>query len=160
MEQTPPQMTTIKVAQTKQLEENQVRQVMQNIFDAVRLRDVKSILSHYDEDAVIYDVNDTLQRDKDGLRKAWQECFDTSSEFLLEPLDLKIDVDMNSAMVHGLVHSLGLTTEGEHVEVWMRLTSYLRKFNDKWLIIHEHISVPGDFMTGRILQDLQPKRLN
>lgn len=160
MDQSPPQFTTIKVAQAKNFEENQIRHLMQSLFDAIRLRDVNGVLSCYDDDVVAYDVRDALQIDKAKLRKSWQECFDTSTEFSVEALDLQIQVDQNFATAFGLMHARGVTIEGEKIDVWMRFTSILHKVDEKWAIVHEHMSVPGDFTTGKILQDLKPSQLN
>lgn len=157
---TPPQSTTIKVAQAKNFEENQIRQLMQNLFDAIRLKDMNGILSCYDDDVVAYDVRDALQTDKANLRKSWQECFDTCIEFTVEALDLQIKTDQTFATAFGLVHAQGVTTEGEDIDVWMRSTSILHKIDGKWIIIHEHMSVPGDFASGKILQDLKPNQFN
>lgn len=160
MDQSPPQYTTIKAAQAKNFEENQIHQLMQSLFDAIRLRDINGILSCYDDEVVCYDVRDTLQTDKASLRKSWQECFDSSSEFNVEALDLHVEVDQNFAAAFGLLHSQGVTTEGEKIDVWMRSTSIFRKLDRRWLIVHDHMSVPGDFNTGKILQDLTPTQLN
>lgn len=160
MNQCPPQLNTVKLTQAKSLEENQIRTLMQNLFDAIRLRDIHGILSCYDEDVVVYDLRDALQINKANLRKSWQECFDTSTEFTVEALDLHVDVDQNFAHAYGLTHAQGVTTEGEKIDTWMRSTSIFRKLDGKWVIAHEHVSLPGDFMTGEILQGLQPTKFN
>ena len=160
MSQASPQFTTLKASQAKTFEENQIRQLMQSLFDAVRLRDVSGILSCYDDDVVAYDARDALKIDKAILGEQWQECFDTSSEFATEALDLNINVDLNIATAFGLLHSQGVTTEDEKVDVWMRFTSILRKIDGRWLIAHEHLSIPGNFTTGKILQELKPTKLN
>lgn len=156
----PPQATTIKVSQEKNFDEKQIRQNLQSLFNSVRLRDVREILSHYEEEAVIFDVRDALQIDKKELREQWIECFETSTEFSLEGLDLQVTTDQNCAYAYGLLRSKGIGKEGEEIDLWMRSTHIFRKFEEKWLIVHEHISDPGDFTTGIILQDLKPKQLN
>lgn len=160
MDASSPQLTTIKIAQAKNFEDSQIRNLMQDLLNAIRLKDIPRILSCYDDDAVIYDVRDTLQKNKKDLRKAWQECFDTSSEFSVEALDLQVETDQNNAYAYGFMHSIGVTTEGEQVDIWMRATNIFRKIDGRWLIIHEHMSLPGNFTTGKVLQKLKPNTLN
>jgi ketosteroid isomerase-like protein len=38
----------------------------------------------------------------------------------------------------------------------VRVTVCCRKSDDRWLITHEHVSVPTDFETGRAVLDLAP----
>lgn len=160
MDQSSPQLTTIKIAQAKNFEDNQIKNLMQDLLNAIRLKDVPRILSCYDDDAVIYDVRDTLQKNKDDLRKAWHECFDTSTDFSVEALDLQVEVSQNCAYAYGFMHSTGVAAEGEKIDIWMRATHIFRKIDEKWLIIHEHMSLPGNFVTGEVLQKLKPKTLN
>jgi len=45
---------------------------------------------------------------------------------------------------------------GQKTDVWLRATSGVRKVDGKWLIVHDHISVPADFETGKALLELKP----
>jgi ketosteroid isomerase-like protein len=50
----------------------------------------------------------------------------------------------------------GTLKGGQKSEVWLRVTSGLRRINGRWLIIHDHISAPADFATGKAVLDLKP----
>jgi ketosteroid isomerase-like protein len=50
----------------------------------------------------------------------------------------------------------GKMKDGQPADLWLRATSGLVKRNGKWLIVHDHISVPADFATGKALFDLKP----
>jgi ketosteroid isomerase-like protein len=39
----------------------------------------------------------------------------------------------------------------------MRVTQCLRQQNGRWLIMHEHFSMPCDMESGKALFDLQPE---
>jgi ketosteroid isomerase-like protein len=39
--------------------------------------------------------------------------------------------------------------EGKQVQLAVRVTDVYRKSQGKWLIIHEHVSVPVDLATGK-----------
>jgi len=60
----------------------------------------------------------------------------------------------------GLIHTLerftGKLKSGQSSDFWLRATSVVRKINGKWLIVHDHISVPIDFETGKAVLDLEP----
>jgi uncharacterized protein (TIGR02246 family) len=137
--------------------EGQIRHIIDRLVKAVQSRDIEAILATYAPDAVIYDVRDSLEYGKEGLRKSWKECFDSSKSFNIEVSEPTISVDGNLAFSHCLSHATGKTTDGQPIDIWMRATDCYRKVNGKWLVVHEHVSVPGDFESGRILQDLRPQ---
>jgi ketosteroid isomerase-like protein len=39
--------------------------------------------------------------------------------------------------------------DGNPIDVNIRVTDVLRKAKGKWLIVHEHVSVPVDLATGK-----------
>ena len=65
-------------------------------------------------------------------------------------------MDGDLAFSHCLSHATGKTMDGRDIDVWMRATDCYQKMNGKWMIVHEHVSVPGDFESGKILQNLKP----
>jgi ketosteroid isomerase-like protein len=46
------------------------------------------------------------------------------------------------AFCHSLNHMHEIRTVGEHTDVWVRATVGLRKLDGRWMITHEHYSVP------------------
>ena len=129
-----------KRSDTRTEAEGQIRHIMDRLSKAVQSRDIEGILATYAEDATVFDVRDSLQYGKDSLRSSWEECFASSKEFKIEILS----------------HAMGKTTDGQDIDIWMRATDCFRKAGGKWLIVHEHVSVPGDFVSGKILQNLKP----
>jgi ketosteroid isomerase-like protein len=136
--------------------ESQIRQLMEDVSEAVRTRDMETILSAYADDLVLYDVRDALKTNKEGLRKSWQECFDSSREFSYKIKDLKLQVSEDAAFSFCLSHCTGVTTDQKPIDIWVRVTSCYAHRQGEWQVVHEHVSDPGDFMTGKILQDLKP----
>jgi ketosteroid isomerase-like protein len=59
------------------------------------------------------------------------------------------------AFAHGLGRLTGTTTKGEQVDMSFRATMCYRKVGDKWLVVHEHASVPFDPQTNKALLDLK-----
>ncbi len=137
-------------------DEAEIRILFDQVANAVRDRDVEGILAAYSPEVVAYDVRDALCIDFEGLRKNWEECFESSKSFSTQLRDLQIAIDGNLAFAHFLSHATGEAKEGGDIDIWLRGTSCFKKDGDKWLVVHEHVSAPGDFMTGKVLQDLKP----
>lgn len=133
-------------------DEASVKALITQVADAVGRQDADGIAAAYSEDAVIFDVRDSLQHpDLESFRKYWEECFEMVKEYRYQLHDLKINVDQNLAFSTALCHIRGVTKDGEKIEHWLRLTNGFKKLNDEWQVVHEHISIPGQFETGRIL---------
>ena len=47
-------------------------------------------------------------------------------------------------------------TNGREVDMWVRMTVGFRKINGKWMVTHEHTSVPFDAESGKASVDLKP----
>jgi len=43
----------------------------------------------------------------------------------------------------------GTLKSGQKSDVWVRVTSGFQKISGKWLNIHDHVSVPADFDSGK-----------
>jgi ketosteroid isomerase-like protein len=47
-------------------------------------------------------------------------------------------------------------TGGQEIDIWLRATVGYRKTDGRWLVVHEHVSVPIDMESGKALFDLKP----
>lgn len=92
------------------------------------------------------------------LQENWKEWFATwQGQIGYEIRNLSITVDEDVAFRHSLNRISGTRTSGEEANVWVRRTACYRKIDGKWLITHEHVSVPF-YMDGsdRAALDLKP----
>lgn len=62
-----------------------------------------------------------------------------------------ITVDGTVAFGHCFMHVTGTDTQGHMVDRWVRVTNGYRKIAGNWFIALEHISVPVDFATGKLV---------
>jgi len=71
--------------------------------------------------------------------------------------DVTIETADTVAFAYGLGHMTGDKQDGEHVDLWCRVTLGFRKRKDGWEVVHEHTSVPF-YMDGslRAAVDLKP----
>ena len=66
-----------------------------------------------------------------------------------EVRDLRIETAGDLAVSTSLDRIGGLRTDGEQTDVWVRATVVYRKVGDRWVITHEHSSVPF-YMDGSL----------
>jgi uncharacterized protein (TIGR02246 family) len=140
-------------------EESQIRGVIEDVAEALRAKDVDRYVSHYAEDIVLFDLAPPLEyAGLDALRKGLEEWFATFEGSIgIEIRNLRISVGNDTAFSHSLNHLTGERTTGEHTDVWFRSTLCFRKIEGKWLVVHEHSSVPL-YMDGsnKAAVDLKP----
>ena len=76
--------------------------------------------------------------------------------FRSEHKDLTVHVDGDLAVVHGLHHFVPEPADHPCGMTWMRITICLHRVDNAWNVLHEHVSVPFDPMTGQasLIQDL------
>ena len=61
-----------KRADTRAGVEGQIRHIMDRLEKSVQSRDIEGILAMYAENVVFFDVRDSLEHPKDGLRRSWE----------------------------------------------------------------------------------------
>ena len=74
----------------------------------------------------------------------------------VEYRDMRILSDGDVGLIHALERFTGKLRNGQQSDIWLRVTSGLRKIDGKWLIVHDHVSVPVDFETGKAALELKP----
>jgi uncharacterized protein (TIGR02246 family) len=147
------------IGRKKASDETQIRQLIDDWAKALRAKDINGVMSHYAPDILLFDLAPPLQyKGADAYRKNWEEWFATwQGPIGYEISDLSITAGGGVAFSHSLNRIHGKRTNGEETDVWVRLTACRRKINGKWLITHEHVSVPF-YMDGsyKAAVDLKP----
>jgi uncharacterized protein (TIGR02246 family) len=140
-------------------DEAQIREVIASWAKAVRAKDVNAVMSHYAEDILLFDLVPPLQyKGEAAYRNNWEEWFATwQGQIGYDIQDLSVTLGDDVAFRHSLNRISGTRTNGEETDVWVRATACYRKIDGKWLITHEHVSVPF-YMDGsnRAALDLKP----
>lgn len=147
----------------KTYQRDEVYQTLESFAEAIREGDLEHIMSFYSDDIIAYDMMPPLEfSGKDKYKKSWQEYFINYFKF---PVNFdyekqKFTIEGDVAFTHALIHMSGEPKNGEEekMDMWMRNTTCLKKDGDKWLITHEHNSIPIDKeMKG--LANLHPENL-
>jgi ketosteroid isomerase-like protein len=124
--------------------EAQIRQLVENWAKAVRNKDIDAILAHHSEDIVMYDVPEPFQSvGIDPYRKTWDLFFAFTKSGVFDIQELHITADENVAFCFAKMKCEDKSKSEEFVPLDFRLTIGLKKINNQWTIIHEHHSIPA-----------------
>ena len=124
--------------------EAQIRQLVENWAKAVRNKDIDAILAHHSEDIVMYDVPEPFQSvGIEAYRKTWDLFFEFTKPGVFDIQELHITTDENVAFCFAKMKCEDKSKTVEFVPLNFRLTIGLKKINNQWTIIHEHHSVPA-----------------
>jgi uncharacterized protein (TIGR02246 family) len=137
----------------------QIRALIDDWAKALRAKNVDAVMSAYAPDFLAFDLPPPLQVRGPGEHRkgfeAWFPTFDGPIGFEMRELRLTSGDDV--AFSHSLNRISGQRTSGETTDIWVRATVGFRKTAGRWLVVHEHVSVPF-YMDGsdRAAVDLKP----
>jgi ketosteroid isomerase-like protein len=139
-------------------DEADIRQRIDKAVEAIRAMDLEGVKPMYAPDIVSFDIVPPLQHVGAAAKlKNWVDVFTAYCPPLsYEIRDLTITVGDDVAFGHSLARLSGTLKNGKKSGYWVRWTTCLRKSDGSWLIVHDQISVPVDFGSGRALLDLEP----
>jgi uncharacterized protein (TIGR02246 family) len=126
-------------------EEIAVRDLIEAWADAVRRKDYDGILRSHAADFVMFDVPPPFESvGLDAYRKTWDLFFSCSGEpvrFEIQEMDVTAGADVAFAFATTRCTTRG--SDGKPEALDFRLTIALRKVDGRWMIAHEHHSVPA-----------------
>jgi uncharacterized protein (TIGR02246 family) len=141
-------------------DEREIRALLDRWAKTFEAHDIDGIMSNYAPgDAVVaYDIAPPLQyKGKEAYRKDYLEFLaQYDGPIHVEYHDMRVFNSGDVGFVHALERFSGKLKNGQHSDMWLRYTGGLRKMNGKWLIVHDHVSVPTDFESGKAVLDLKP----
>ncbi len=147
------------VAVAKSGDDAKIRALVDNFSAAIRAKDLDKIMAIYEPgaDLVVFDVIPPRQYvGFEAYKKDWQEVLDMiPGPITFDIVDMSISAEGNLAYSRAIEHVAGKMKDGGNLDITVRVTDVYRKKNGKWLIVHEHVSVPVDLATGKA--DLQSK---
>jgi ketosteroid isomerase-like protein len=148
-------MTTKSGAATEQAD---IRQRIDSWVEALRAKDLDGLMSHYAKDIQVFDLAPPLQYEGAvAYRRNWADWFPSfQGPVGYDIRNLNITTGDDVAFSRSLNRISGTRTSGENSDVWVRATVGFRKTGGKWMIIHEHFSVPINMETFKGELDLKP----
>jgi len=124
--------------------QSEVRALLDRWSEACRLKDIDQLMSLYAPDITYFDAVPPLQiTGSDAVRRNFLRWFDSyESSIGVEIRDLKLLVSGDVAFAHLLHRTSGTLKNGRSVGYWVRATVCCQRSDHRWLIAHEHISLP------------------
>lgn len=112
---------------------------------SVQDRDIEGIIANHSDNIVLYDVPTPFQSvGIDAYRRAWEQSFFKGTEKgIYKILELTIEASEEVAFCFGTVQC-SWANDGKFEDLKFRLTVGLKKINKRWIITHEHHSIPSE----------------
>lgn len=135
-----------------------VKTLFDDQAEAIRTKDVDRLMSLYSPDILYFDVVPPLRyAGTAALRGRFTQWFAAFEGALkVESRDFDISASGDSAVAHWLSRVSGRLKHGRESGFWVRVTSCCHRSNDRWLITHEHVSLPVDVMSMKAATELAP----
>jgi ketosteroid isomerase-like protein len=123
-----------------------IRSHIQAMTQAIREKDVDTLMTHYAPDVVVSDVTAPLDvQGADAYRKKFERWFGSiRGPMDYEMHDLSISVDHDVGQSFFTSHVRAMRNNGHKADYWVRVTTEFQKVNGEWLVGHEHISMPEE----------------
>lgn len=119
-----------------------IETVLQQIAQAHAEKDAAKLASFYKSTALLFDLPPPLTRYGMNANEiaTWFDTWDGPIQMSYK--NVNTEISGNLAISTALLHMRGKEKDGEHIDLWFRATTCLKKYDGRWLIIHEHTSVP------------------
>jgi ketosteroid isomerase-like protein len=130
-----------------------IRSLEQGLVAAFRAKDVAKIMSFFapGDKLLVFDLPTPRSYvGHEAYTKDWQRFVQRIDGPLeVELSDLDVTTNGSLAFGHCIVHVAAEKLDGGALRHNARVTHVYEKTNGKWLIVHEHISVPIEMATGK-----------
>ncbi|MDL5155533.1 YybH family protein [Actinomycetospora termitidis] len=121
-----------------------VRDVHRAWTRATQAKDLDAIMEHIAPDVVSYEQEGALEvRGAPAVREVCAQGLDAVEHVTMETPDLEVRVDGRTAVSWGLDRVRGTGPDGEPFETWSRGTRVFAWRDGRWLLVHQHVSVPA-----------------
>lgn len=138
--------------------QTELQALLDSRVEACQAKDIDRLMSLYSPDIVYFDLVPGLQyTGSAAVRGNFLRWFDGwKSSIGQEIRGLSILASGDIAVAYMLIRASGTLKNGHEVGYWVRATSALKRSNHRWLVTHEHVSLPVDFESGSAVTDLVP----
>jgi uncharacterized protein (TIGR02246 family) len=135
----------------------EVRDLIDERVAAVARRDAEALAGQQAGDVLAFNVLPPLRlHGADQVApqiEAWFDAYARGPGY--EVRDLRVDADGDLGYCAFLYHVTGSLQSGE-VSMWVRATLVCCKRDGRWVVVHDHESIPWDLETGHGLARLDP----
>jgi ketosteroid isomerase-like protein len=137
---------------------SEIKELLDGQTEAIRTKDIDRLMSFFSADVTYFDVVPPLKyAGSPALRDRFLQWFaGYEGPINLEVRDVHIVAGADIAVAYRLSRAAGTLKSGHVVGSWVRATSSCELSNQKWLITHEHVSLPVDVRSRSAAMDLVP----
>jgi ketosteroid isomerase-like protein len=138
--------------------QSEISALLEYWSEAIRIKDIDQLMSLYSPDIVYFDLVPGLQYTESsavwGNFLRWFDGWKSSIGQEIRGLSILASGDI--AVAYMLIRASGTLKDRREVGYWVRATVCCQRSDHRWLIAHEHISLPVDFESGSAAMDLVP----
>ena len=138
--------------------ETGLRELVAERVAAVANKDAATLAARQHPDVITYNVLPPLHaRGSEAVEAAtaaWFASYDGPIGY--DVSDLNVTAEGDVGFCSFLYHVTGTLKSGDVVDMWVRATLGCVRTGGRWLITHDHESVPFDPATGQALVSLTP----
>ena len=119
--------------------------LVENWARAVQTKNLNGILANHSPDILMFDVTPPIQSNGiEEYRKTWDLFFSWYQDSgVFDIREMNITAGNDVAFVTALMRCAGTESNGDKTELDFRLTVGLRKIGERWIVTHEHHSIPA-----------------
>jgi ketosteroid isomerase-like protein/catechol 2,3-dioxygenase-like lactoylglutathione lyase family enzyme len=138
--------------------QSDIKALLDGRCEAMRTKDTDRLMSLYSPDIVYFDLVPPLRyAGAAALRARFVDWFGRWQSAIGQELrDVNVSAGGDFAAAHMLVRASGTLKNGREVGYWIRVTNCVQRSDQRWLITHEHVSLPVDMATRSAAMDLVP----
>lgn len=135
----------------------EIRAAVERFRQAVLHKDMKGVGRYYanTEDLVVFDVVPPLSYvGWTSFQKDWQGFFDGfKSISVYDWNDMHVEAVGDLGWMRAMVHIVGTLQDGKPLDMTFRDTAIFKRVNQRWVVVHDHGSVPIVFETGQAVMN-------
>jgi ketosteroid isomerase-like protein len=138
--------------------ERELREIVDERVAAVKAKDTAPLFERLHPEVVTFDVTTPLRnRGRDSVIERARDWFDGfTSDIGYDVHELAVSAEGDLGFCSFAYHVTGSVVSGDEVDMWVRATLCCRRVDGRWLVTHDHESVPFDPETGLAVIDLAP----
>ena len=141
------------LARADAADEAEIKALEARVVKAIEAKDAAAIMANYvtGDSLVVFDVVPPRQYvGSEAYKKDWKEFLATcQGPIKVELTDLSVTTDVKLGYGHNIMRLTCSTANGTVQDLTVRISDGYEKRDGKWLIAHEHVSVPADLATGK-----------
>lgn len=132
--------------------EDEIRALLEERVEAVAAKDAATLGTRLADELDTFGVTPPHRvRGRDTLVEGLQAWFDGyASDITYQVHNLRVTSEGRLAVAAFVYRVTGTLLDGSAVDMWVRATGVLRREDDgRWVLTHQHESVPWDPATGQ-----------